>query len=193
MLKTLKAMVLSSVLLAASAAFAQEAQPFYAKDASEWKAIGFPGNEKLNPLCAVTIGYNKGATFTLIKDLKDGELYLQLNDPDWKIALQPGIYKDGLLVLNTDQGNVEATVPYTVDSGINIRIRHINDAKFITSLMTSKLFEFSVPTQHIIADVPLGNVIAGMKMEADCVLAFGSHGPIGLDPKGPWPEGQALA
>lgn len=97
MKKLLLAFALSSSLVSASFAdtnlFFEQMIGTNLTDKGSWAIIGRKGDEKKNAGCAMTTSWNDGSYIWFVKDLIDGEFYIEFRNNAWNISDAPGNYE----------------------------------------------------------------------------------------------------
>lgn len=117
------------------------AETFYLAKPEPWEVTGRK-EKNLNAACVIEQNWNRKTFFSLYQDMHDGELYMVITNPAWKIANPPGsVHPAGIDFPN----NKNNTFNYEVLSPDSIRIRDIKKEQFIKLFVAeqSMLFRMS--------------------------------------------------
>ncbi|MGV8839550.1 MAG: hypothetical protein ACWA6X_04525 [Bauldia sp.] len=72
-------------LLISSPTLAQVGHVFYQHYTEHWEIFGDLGNEQVSPACGLRQSYQDGSSFTLYKDLVNGDLFLVVVNNAWDV------------------------------------------------------------------------------------------------------------
>lgn len=128
-----------------------EEQLFYRAIVGTWTIIGHPGNSNLNPACVIVRRWQDGSEFHLIRDIKDGELYIRIDNMTWNIGDPIGEYGrnpgTNPIRMNFKFSNSinSSTLIWNLVSKNAITIRHLNVKNFITDFMAASHLSFIMP------------------------------------------------
>lgn len=155
------------------------AHAFYEKQIpGGWKVIGDVGDSTRNPGCAMTLSYDDGSEIQLIRDLKDGELYIWFKNNEWNIADEIEKVYPMRVNFYTSSGNVVGgNFEYVLVNKSTIVIRNLNIDSFIPAFMEMKTMRFIMEGTIQNADIPLDGTREGIVYLADCIKQFNSNPP----------------
>lgn len=169
---TLLALTFSIVFT--SAAFAQSL--FFQTQLREWNVYGESKNGELNPACKGQKTYQDGSTFTLIRDLADGELYILFQNVTWSITDNPGNYQMRIVFYKNNSA-FNLTAKYELLSKNTLRIRAILPEKFLPPFMDYSKMLFIMPGSISNAEITLAGSAGLIAAMSECVRQYKPQQP----------------
>ena len=163
------------------------AHAFYDKNIpGGWRVLGDPGSETQNPGCALILTYDDGSEIQLIRDLKDGELFIWFKNNEWNIADE--IEKQYPMRINfyNSRGDViGGNFQYQLVNKNTIVIRGLNIDDFIPPFMEMGTMKFIMEGNIENAIIPLEGTREGIKYLADCIKMYYDNPPKSQTPSIP--------
>ena len=169
----IKALFASVFLLSASPAIA-EPDNFYYSDVQGtpffvYGALG-DSSKNLNPSCYAAQSYKDGSEFRLIRDLKDGELWMIIQNVNWDMVDKPESVFN--MQINFYRGNdvKPMTFDYVVLNKNTIAIRNIiKDGSFLPAFMIADRMMLIMPGSIPNAYIPLNGSRKAIEQVAECI------------------------
>lgn len=167
----IKKMSTIAALLFNTAVFAEEAvmTPFFKQDTGEWLIAGMPGNKDLNPACLANRTWRDGSNFMIGNDLKDGELFLTIENRNWNISgpyggeYKVGIHFEGKI------GFQDMVGVFTLGSKNTITMRGLNAETFVPAFMIYKTMNLKMPGTVQNATIDLTGTRDAMQTILKCI------------------------
>lgn len=170
----LSALLASSLVV--TPALAQEI--FYdGGQAGSWSVFGNAGTDTQNPACVAEVTWDDGSKLQLIKDLRDGELYIWFRNNEWNISDPPGVYTFRMNILDSGNNVVGGELEYELINKNTIAVRKIDVDSFIPPFMTMTEIRFIMPGDIQNAYVPLNGSSQAVDKLLACIDAFEKKQP----------------
>lgn len=155
------------------------AHAFYDKSIpGGWRVLGDPGSETQNPGCALILTYDDGSEIQLIRDLKDGELFIWFKNNEWNISDE--IEKQYPMRINfyNSRGDViGGEFQYVLVNKSTIVIRGLNIDSFVPVFMEMKTMRFVMEGTIQNANITLDGTREGIGYLAECIKQYYSNPP----------------
>lgn len=139
-----------------------------------WNVQGDAGDSTLNPVCRMQTNWQDGSFFTLIKDLKDGELYILMQANTWNIIDPPG--STATARFNFHSGNTISGGPVTFEllNKNTVRFRSLHSENFLPDFVRASRLTIVMP--HTIPNVFINLTGTSNALEAmsNCMKAYKS-------------------
>ena len=168
MMRILAAILLLLVTLSPS--WAQDF--FFQEKIGEWAIVGHPGDAALNlhPACVVgRINPENGARLIIVTDIADGELYMSVSHPKWKIHSPVGtlsrlrmhfVSKDMIKTTMLDYFNTTPEI---------VVIPKLPPNKLFPALSTADRIEFILPGKLPSVQIPTDGAKEALEAMVKCV------------------------
>ena len=137
-----------------------------------WSVFGNSGSETQNPACVAEVTWQDGSKFQLIKDLKDGELYIWFQNNDWNIIDPPGNYQFRMNIVNRANQLAGGDMTYQLVNKNTISVRNIDVDSFLGPFMNMTEIRFIMPGDIGNAFIPLNGSSAAVEKLVQCIDAF---------------------
>ena len=164
---TIATMIFSLLIGTAYAEF------FYNSEQSGlWTAVGIIGDEK-NPRCLSFMEYEDGSSVEVVKDMKDGELYIIIYNTDWNITDEPGVTGNGQMRF-IKGNNITATndIELLLVNKNTVAIPNIYDDIFIPQFMKNDSMRLIMPGTTSNISIPLTGTMGVVEKMIECFYAF---------------------
>ena len=142
-----------------------------------WSVFGNPGNATQNPACVAEVTWDDGSKLQLIKDLRDGELYIWFRNNEWNIADTPGEYLFRMNLVDSKGNVVGGDLNYELINKNTIAVRKIDVDSFIPPFMTMAEIRFIMPGDIQNAYVPLNGSSDAVDKLLVCMDVFEKKQP----------------
>jgi hypothetical protein len=158
------------VVIATLLSFPALAETFYLAKPDPWEVTG-RNEENLNAVCVIEQNWNRKTVFSLYQDMHDGELYMIITNPAWKITNPPGsVYSAGVDFPN----NKNNIFNYEVLSPDSIRIRDIKKEQFLKLFVTEQTMLLKMPGNIPSLLIPLKGSRAAFSAVTECMGKYES-------------------
>lgn len=169
--------IVSAFMITSAHAFYDKALP------SSWRVFGDAGNQERNPGCVMSLVYNDGSEFQLIRDLKDGELYIWFKNNEWNISDEiDKVYPMRINFYNSRGDVVGDVFEYVLVNKSTIVIRNLNIETFIPVFMEMGSMRFVMEGTIQNAEIPLTGTREGIEYLAQCIKGYYNNPPKGDTP-----------
>lgn len=144
---------------------------FYSNQSQNWYIGGYTGDSEKNPACYLEYSFQDGSTFQLVKDLKDGELYIFLRNMQWNISDPPGEYNLHMNFITRSDDIDPASGKYYFElyNKNTITINWLSVDEFIPGFMKSSELRLIMPGDIENAYVPLEGSSYAIELIAECI------------------------
>lgn len=164
--------ILATTVAMISPVFADDSgYEFYSNQHQYWYIGGHTGDTEQNPACYTEYSFQDGSTFQLVKDLRDGELYIYFRNMQWNIVDTPGEYTLRMN-LTTSNGNIDSASGdyyYQLLNKNTITINWLNINEFVPGFMNSSELNFVMPGDIENAYIPLDGSSRAIEIFAECI------------------------
>lgn len=139
-----------------------------------WVVQGDSGDSTLNPVCRMQTNWQDGSFFSLIKDLKDGELYILLQANSWNIIDPPGSIATARF--NFHSGNTISGGPATFEllSKNTVRFRGLHAERFLPDFDRASNLTIVMPNTIPNVFVNLTGTSDALQAMSACMKAYKS-------------------
>ena len=165
------AIIATTIALSTSVVAAESGYEFYSNQSQNWYIGGYSGDSTTNPACYTEFSFQDGSSFQLVKDLKDGEVYIFFRNMQWNIIDDPGQYSLRMN-LTTSGGNINPASGEYYFQLINkntVSINQLNADEFIPGFMNSAEIGLIMPGDIENAYIPLDGSSRATELLADCI------------------------
>jgi hypothetical protein len=169
----MKKFLATTVTLAALTTSAY-ADIFYQKSEKLWSVFGVVNVKEKNDACIAEQTWRDGSFFQLIKDLKDGELYIALTNNEWQIQDNPGTIAKMRANAYIGSEIYGFTFDFEVTGKNSIVIRGIIGDKFVPAFATASQLRFVMPGTIPNATIHLNGSRAAVEGVSDCMDRYKS-------------------
>jgi len=161
-------------LFITTTAFAQQVFFSAPNIRGSWNVQGDAGDSTLNPVCRMQTNWQDGSFFTLIKDLKDGELYILMQVNTWNIIDPPGSIATARF--NFHSGNTISGGPATYEllNKNTVRFRGLHSERFLPDFDRSSSLTIVMPNTIPNAFINLTGTSDALQAMSNCMRAFKS-------------------
>lgn len=163
------------------------ANAFYDKSLpGGWQVFGDAGDKERNPGCVIGLTYGDGSQIQLIRDLKDGELYIWFKNNEWNIGDPVDTaYPMRINFYNSRGDVIGGNFQYQLVNKNTIVIRGLNIDDFIPPFMEMGTMKFIMEGNIENAIIPLEGTREGIKYLADCIKMYYDNPPKSESPSIP--------
>jgi hypothetical protein len=162
------------LMISATSTFAQ--QVFFSAPSvrGSWDVQGDVGDSTLNPACRMQTNWQDGSFFTLIKDLKDGELYILMQVNTWNIIDPPGSIATARF--NFHSGNTISGGPATYEllNKNTVRFRGLHGERFLPDFDRASSLTIVMPNTIPNAFINLKGTSDALEAMSACMKAYKS-------------------
>lgn len=146
------------------------ASDFYSNEIGYWYIYGNSGNADQNPACVIEMNWQDGSTFQLIKDLKDGEVYIWFQNMEWNISDEIDQNYDMRINFTGNDGSVVgAMFSYYLANKNTIVLRNIEPESFVDAFVAKNEMQMIMPGTIENAYVGLDNSTKAIEMLIECI------------------------
>lgn len=135
---------------------------FYRNGSGQWSVMGHGGNDKLNPACIMQTTWTDGSRLSVIQDLSDGELYINLEYMKWNIEGPYNTNHNMKIIFYSGRSSVALDGIFNLHSKNSIMIRGIKHESFVDIFADADKMSFVMP-----GTVP--NVDIGLRGSSDAI------------------------
>jgi hypothetical protein len=165
---------LLSSLFFATTALAQQVFFSAPNIRNNWIVHGVTGDSTLNPACKMETRWSDGSFFTLIKDLKDGELYILIQVMAWNIVDPPGILATARMNFQVGGSVTGAAATFELLNKNTVRFRGISGERFLPDFDSATSLTIIMPNNIPNVFVNLTGSSAGLEAMSNCMRAYKS-------------------
>lgn len=176
-----KLLLISTMIATLTTSCLAESRIFFEKqigqnlnDIGSWRIAGRTGDSKYNAACSVMTSWNDGSAFYFVRDLIDGEVYIEFKNNNWNVSDPKGTYNARINFKYSNNSVQGADVPFDLINKNTVMFRNLNK-DFTKNFFGAIKLDIIMPGTIPNAFVPLAKTREALGLLSQCIDASKNH------------------